>query len=232
MVVQMAGRLLSIVSLIFLLAACAGKRLDTYVEQIDSYDQLAYVIDHGRHTAIVVDAKPLSARLGMSDTLFGQFKFIEIGRGDAGFYQDEEETVAVTLKALFLSTPAVLHLSAYNKLPAIKFPLSNTVEIKLSQPAMNKLLDAIVSDFSLDQGRAIELAPGRDKDSRFFQSKGSYHLFYTCNNWTADVIEQADYPISHRWSFFSGSVMDQLDDVQYYLNPVLQRPKSNVLVDR
>jgi hypothetical protein len=97
---------------------------------------------------------------------------------------------------------------------------------------MKKLLDAIVSDFSLDQGRAIELAPGRDKDSRFFQSKGNYHLFYTCNNWTADVIEQADYPINHRWSFFSDSVMDQLDDVQYYLKPVPQRQKSDKLVDR
>jgi uncharacterized protein (TIGR02117 family) len=180
----------------------------------------------------VVDAKPLSAKLGLSDTIFGRFKYIEIGRGDAGFYQVEEETVSVTLKALFLSTPAVLHLSAYNKLPVKKFPLSKTVEIKLSQSAMEKLLDAIVSDFSLDQGRAIELAPGRDKDSRFFQSKGSYHLFYTCNNWTADVIEQADYPINHRWSFFSDSVMDQLDDVQYYLNPLLKRPKSEEPVER
>ncbi len=229
---QLACRRLLFAALILMLSACAGKRLDNYAEQIDSYDQLAYVIDHGIHTAVVVDAKPLSAKLGLSDSLFSRFKYIEIGRGDAGFYQVEEETVSVTLKALFLSTPAVLHLSAYNKLPAKKFPLSKTVEIKLSQSAMEKLLDAIVSDFSLDQGRAIELAPGRDKDSRFFQSKGSYHLFYTCNNWTADVIEQADYPISHRWSFFSDSVMKQLDDVQYYLNPVAQQQKSNEPVDR
>jgi uncharacterized protein (TIGR02117 family) len=228
----MAGRVLSVVSLVFLLAGCDGKRLYNYADQIDRYDQLAYVIDHGMHTAVVVDAMSLSARLGLTDTLFGQFKFIEIGRGDAGFYQVEEETLAVTLKALFLPTPAVLHLSAYNNLPAKKFPSSKIIEIKLSQSAMKKLLDAIVSDFSLDQGQAIELAPGRDKNSRFFQSKGNYHLFYTCNNWTADVIEQADYPINHRWSFFSDSVMDQLDDVQYYLNPVPQRPKSDKLVDR
>jgi uncharacterized protein (TIGR02117 family) len=215
---QMACRLLFFAALILMLSACAGKHLNNYVEQIDSYDQIAYVIDHGIHTAVVVDAKPLAAKLGLSNTLFGRFKFIEIGRGDAGFYQAEEEAFLVTLKALFLSTPAVLHLSAYNKLPAKKFPLSKTVDIKLSQSALEKLLDAIVSDFSLDQGRAIELASGRDKDSRFFQSKGSYHLFYTCNNWTADMIEQADYPIKHRWSFFSSSVMKQLDQVQQRLN--------------
>lgn len=213
-----------------MLSACAGKRLDHYAEQIDSYDQLAYVIDHGIHTAVVVDAKPLAAKLGLSGTLFGRFKFIEIGRGDAGFYQTEKETFTVTLKALFLSTPAVLHLSAYNKRPAKKFPLSRTVDIKLSKPAMEKLLNAIVSDFSLDQGRAIELAPGRDKDSRFFQSKGSYHLFYTCNNWTADVIEQADYPINHRWSFFSGSVMKQLDQVQQRLQ-LIQNDPANIGTD-
>ncbi|MFT5226598.1 MAG: hypothetical protein ACI8XX_002360 [Polaribacter sp.] len=210
--------LISVIS-ILMLSACVGKRLENYAGQFDSYDQLAYVIDHGFHTAVVVDAKPLLAKLGLRDSLFWQFKYIEIGRGDAGFYRAEDETVLVTLKALFLSTPAVLHLSAYNKLPVNKFPLSQTIGIKLSKSAMEKLLDAIVSDFSLEEGRAIELAPGRDKDSRFFQSKGSYHLFYTCNNWTADMIEQAGYPINHRWSFFSDSVMDQLDDVQDYLNP-------------
>jgi uncharacterized protein (TIGR02117 family) len=217
---QLSRRLLLFAVLIPMLSACGGKRLENYAEQIYSYDQLAYVIDHGMHTAVVVDAKPLAAKLGLSNTLFGQFKFIEIGRGDAGFYQAEEEAFSVTLKALFLSTPAVLHLSAYNKLPSKKFPLSKTVDIKLSKYAMEKLLDAIVSDFSLEQGQAIELAPGRDKDSRFFQSKGSYHLFYTCNNWTADVIEQADYPIKHRWSFFSSSVMKQLDQVQQRLNSI------------
>ena len=209
-----------VVILTLLLTACSGKRLDNYVEHIGSYQQVAYVIDHGIHTAVVVDAKSLASKLGLGDTFFGRARFIEIGRGDAGFYQAEEETVSVTLKALFLSTPAVLHLSAYDLLPANKFPLSRTVEIRLSKQAMRKLLDAIVSDFSLNNGRAIELAEGRDKQSRFFQSNGSYHLFYTCNNWTADVIEQANYPIRHRWSFFSSSVMKQLDQVQQRLNPM------------
>ena len=219
MIVQMASRLISIVSLIYLLSACSGQRLDNYVESIDSYQQVAYVVDHGIHTAVVVDGKLLAARLGLSDTFFGRFQFIEIGRGDAGYYQAGEETLAVTLKALFLSTPAVLHLTATNLTPAKKFPLSKTVEIRLSKQAMIKLLDAIASDFSLNNGQAIELAKGRDKYSRFFQSKGSYHLFYTCNNWTADVLEKADYPIRHRWSFFSSSVMNQLNQVQHRLNP-------------
>jgi uncharacterized protein (TIGR02117 family) len=232
MTVKLLYRLLISAALILMLSACAGKRLENYAEQIGSYDQLAYVIDHGIHTAVVVDARLLSAKLGLSDTLFGQFRYVEIGRGDAGFYQAVEETVSVTLKALFLSTPAVLHLSAYNELPIHKFPLSQTIGIKLSKSAMEKLLDAIVSDFSLEKGKAIEVAPGRDGDSRFFQSNGSYHLFYTCNNWTADVIEQAGYPINHRWSFFSDSVMDQLDEVQYYLSPAQQKPKSNEPVER
>lgn len=224
---QLVRYLILFLSLLFLLSACSGKRLDHYVEHIDSYDQLAYVIDHSYHTAVVVDAAPLAARLGLSDTLFGRFKFIEIGRGDAGYYQTEGEIVSVALKALFLSTPAVLHLSAYNKTPAEKFPLSKTVEIRLSKPAMEKLFDAIVSDFSMQQGQAVELAIGRDKNSRFFQSKGSYHLFYTCNNWTADVIGQADFPINHRWSFFSSSVMKQLEEVQLKLYPVQQNPDYN-----
>lgn len=226
--VQSTCRLIILVFLFFLLTACSGKRLNFYVENIDSYDQVAYVVDHDYHTALVVDAVPLATRLGLSDTLFSRFNYIEVGRGDAGYYQAEGEVVSVALKALFLSTPAVLHLSAYNKPPAEKFLLSKAVEIRLSKAAMDKLYDAIVSDFSFEQGRAIELAIGRDKNSRFFKSKGSYHLFYTCNNWTADVIQQAGYPINHRWSFFSGSVMSQLDDVQQSLSSVQNKPDQKL----
>ncbi|MFT5658669.1 MAG: hypothetical protein ACI9KN_001950 [Gammaproteobacteria bacterium] len=216
----MANRFLFFIALVSLLPACAGKQLDRYVEQFDHYDNTAYVIDHGIHTAVVVDAIPLATRLGLADSFFSRYNYIEIGRGDAGFYQEQEAALSTTLKALFLSSPAVLHLSAYNVLPEKKFPLSKAVEIRLSRNALEKLLDAIASDFKMQDGVAIELAQGRDASSRFFESKGSYHLFYTCNNWTADVIQQADYPIRHRWSFFSSSVMKQLDQVQRRLHPV------------
>ena len=121
-VVQTTRYLLFLVPFL-LLSACAGKRLDIYAEQVKSYDQLAYVIDHGIHTAVVVDAQPLAAKLGLNDTLFGRFKYIEIGRGDAGFYQAEEETFSVTLKALFFVDTCCVALECLQQTTGKKIPI-------------------------------------------------------------------------------------------------------------
>ncbi|MCP3688305.1 MAG: DUF2459 domain-containing protein, partial [Gammaproteobacteria bacterium] len=120
-------------------------------------------------------------------------------------------------KALFLSTPAVLHLRAYNYPPYKRYPLSHTLQIRLSSSALHKLMAAVTASFAFENNQAIELNEGSDKNSRFFQASGTYHLFYSCNNWTADMIEQADYPINHRWAFFSDSVMQRIEEVQQEL---------------
>ncbi|MCP4490230.1 MAG: DUF2459 domain-containing protein [Gammaproteobacteria bacterium] len=77
-----------------------------------------YVIDHGRHTALVVKTEDIIADIGLQDTFYSRFRFIEIGRGDAGFYREKDPQFSTTLKTLFLSSPAILHLRAYNYPPS------------------------------------------------------------------------------------------------------------------
>ena len=201
-------------ALMLLLPACANKNLQTYLDNYESFEHRVYVIDHGIHTGLVIETEYILPKLGLQNSLYRNYQFVEIGRGDAGFYQDEEEKLSTTLSALFLSTPAVLHLRGYNNPPYKRYPLSRTLEVRLSKIALQKLLGAVAESFAMPEGKAIEIAKGRDERSRFFDANGSYHLFYTCNNWTAEMIEQADYPISHRWAFFAGSVMRQIESVQ------------------
>ncbi len=155
--------------------------------------------------------------LGLQNSIYSRYKFVEIGRGDAGFYQQEDPHSSSTLSALFLSTPAVLHMRGYNRLPYQRYIHSRTLAIRLSTSAREKLLAAVASSFSMDKGIAVEVSKGKDERSRFYQAKGSYHMFYTCNNWTAEMIELADYPVKHRWAFFADSVMDQIESVQQSL---------------
>ncbi|MCP4187675.1 MAG: DUF2459 domain-containing protein [Gammaproteobacteria bacterium] len=213
----MSPRLFLLLSVSFIIAGCANKSLEPYLENYADFAESVYVIDHGRHTALVVKSEDIIERIGLADTFYNSFRFIEIGRGDAGFYREIEPQISTTLKALFLSTPAVLHLRAYNYPPYKRYPLSHTLKIRLSRTALDKLMTAVTASFELENKQAIELSEGSDKNSRFFQASGTYHLFYSCNNWTADMIEQADYPISHRWAFFAGSVMRQVEAVQHEL---------------
>ena len=195
-------------------SACTNRNLQVYLQQHDSYPYEVYVIDHGIHTAIVMETKQFLTAIGLQNSIYKNYRYVEIGRGDAGFYQDEEEKLATALAALFFSTPAVLHLRGYNSPPFRRYPHSRTLEVRLSRIALQKLVDALADSFAMERGTAIEVADSKDERSGFFKAQGSYHLFYTCNNWTAEMIERADYPLNHRWAFFAGSVMRQIESVQ------------------
>ncbi len=200
-----------------LLSACANTKLQIYVDQYPDYEERVFVIDHGIHTGLVMETADILSTLGLENSIYRKYRFVEIGRGDAGFYQQEEPESSTTLSALFLSTPAVLHMRGYNLFPYQRYPLSQTLEVRLSSAALQKLVDAVAASFAMNEGVAVEIAEGNDKRSRFFEANGSYHLFYTCNNWTAEMIELAGYPASHRWAFFAGSVMRQIESVQRHL---------------
>ena len=200
--------------LLLTISGCANKQLQPYLDNYADFDEKVYVIDHGYHTALAVESKALLEQLGLQDSFYSKFKYIEIGRGDAGFYQQEEILVSTTLKALFLSTPAIMYLRAYNKSPMKRYQPVNRVEIRLSRVALGKLHKAIVDSFALEENSAVEMSKGPDEYGRYFKARGTYHLFYTCNNWTAETMQMADYPINHRWSFFAGSVMRQIESVR------------------
>ena len=212
--VKYKQNLLIYLFLLLAASACANRNLQPYLQQYDSYPHAVYVIDHGIHTAIVMQSAQVLPVIGLQDSIYNKYRYVEIGRGDAGFYQDAEEKLSTALAALFYSTPAVLHLRGYNRPPYQRYPQSRTLEVRLSRIALQKLVDALADSFAMENGVAIEVGEGIDERSHFFAALGSYHLFYTCNNWTAEMIELADYPLNHRWAFFAGSVMKQIESVQ------------------
>lgn len=200
--------------LLLTICGCANKQLQPYIDNYADFEEKVYVIDHGYHTALAVESKALLEELGLQDSFYRKFKYIEIGRGDAGFYQQEEVMVSTTLKALFFSTPAIMYLRAYNRSPMKRYPATSRVEVRLSRVALENMHKAIVDSFALEQNSAVEMSKGPDEFGRYFKANGNYHMFYTCNNWTAEIMQQADYPINYRWAFFAGSVMRQIDSVQ------------------
>ncbi|MDH5356937.1 MAG: DUF2459 domain-containing protein, partial [Gammaproteobacteria bacterium] len=128
----MSARLLLLIIMLVITTGCASKLLKPYIKNYADYDESVYVIDHGIHTALVVESSDIVEKIGLQGTFYSSFRFIEIGRGDADFYQDEEENFSTALKALFLSTPAVLYLRAYNSLPDKHDSSSHTIGIRFS----------------------------------------------------------------------------------------------------
>ena len=68
-----------------------------------------YVVNHGWHTGFVVPASAIHKTMPELKQRFENAQYIEFGWGDNKFYQAEEITSGITLKAIFLPTDSVVH---------------------------------------------------------------------------------------------------------------------------
>jgi hypothetical protein len=107
--------------ILLLMSACADKQLQSYIEDYAKYEESIFVIDHGMHTALVVEVADLLDKLGLQNSFYSEFRYFEIGRGDADFYRQAEAEISTSLAALFFATPAIIHLNAYNLPPSDRY---------------------------------------------------------------------------------------------------------------
>ena len=175
------------------------------------------VLNHGWHTGIVVPSVELNRKVPQLSQRFAQAKFYEIGWGDKGFYQAQEITSALTMRAIFWPTDAVLHIVAIDD-PKTYFAQSEMRSVCMRVDALDNLLEFIRSSFvfesTTDSARSglQALKPGIYGDSHFYAAVGDYHLFNTCNSWTAKALASADEDISAYFKLTAASIMDNIDN--------------------
>ncbi|WP_158089323.1 DUF2459 domain-containing protein [Magnetofaba australis] len=179
---------------------------------------------HGWHTGVVVDL----ARVGHDQLAaaqdFANFRYLEIGWGDEGFYRapNNDITVGLAARAIFLPTPSVLHLVGINAPPQRAFSASDVRRVPLSKAGFDALLAFIDGMFDKDEaGELRYLGPGLYGYARFYRAHGSYTFFRTCNTWTQQALKAAQLPIHDYWGATSESVLEQVDALP---QPIQLRP--------
>ncbi len=137
-------------------------------------------------------------------------QYLEVGWGDRDYYQAPDPHIGITLKAGLLPTDSVLHIVGFDGPVATYFPYSEVIGIELSSAGFEHLSRTIAASFARDEaGNAKSLGPGLYGNSRFYLSRESYHLFNTCNVWTARALRAAGLPISPARSIRVESLMFQ-----------------------
>lgn len=155
-----------------------------------------YVAGHARHAGIVVDRRDFDPVRSIATPEFLARDWLEFGWGDADFYQAKGESVLLGLKALFLPTGAVVHVHGFNGPPAVNFPKSEVIELRLTAGGYARLMDFIRASFARDaDGRARVLGAGLYGLSRFYDGTGTYSMFYTCNTWAAEALAAGGFPV-------------------------------------
>ena len=155
-----------------------------------------YLVSHGWHAGIVLLRADISASNWPVTVGFSDAQYLEIGWGDRDYYQATDPHFGLTLKAGLLPTASVLHIVAFNQPVQSYFPNSEIIKIELSSDGFKDLTLAIAESFAMDEaGNIISLGSGLYGKSRFYLSRESYHLFNTCNVWTARVLQTAGLAI-------------------------------------
>ena len=160
--------------------------------------RLIQVASNGWHTAIVVPAPALAATGLLPETAdFPDAAFLEFGWGDRVYYPAKEKTLGMTLAAALTPTPAVMHMAGLPAPPDHRGTGLEVISVALTEGGFLNLVEALAAGFERPGGaRARAISRGLYPDSRFYNALGEFHLFNTCNTWTARMLRAGGLALS------------------------------------
>lgn len=167
-----------------------------------------YVASNGWHTSIVLARSDLPAGAIPEADDFPGAAYLEFSWGDARYFPAPEKGLGMIMSALLTPTPAVLHLAGLPAHPRSVFPTAEVVELKLTAEGFSTLVAYLNQTFARDN--AAPSTQGLYRFSRFYPATGSFHLFNTCNTWTARGLATAGVPVTVTGTLQAEDLMAQL----------------------
>lgn len=174
------------------------------------YPARIYVVNHGWHTGVIIPGHLATHINPEIAKRFAAYQYLELGWGDAGFYQSESITTSLALKALLLPTESVVHIAGFNKEPFTYFNKSEIHAFAIPGEGVTHLIEYLKKSFGVKNGKLLPLGPGLYGDSQFYRGFGRYYLWNTCNTWTAKAAHSAGIEINPIFKLTAESVMDAL----------------------
>jgi len=168
-----------------------------------------HVVSHGYHSGIVFERERLAeaaessghAALIAVARQFANYRWLEIGWGDEGFYRSVPDAASLTLRlavrALFWpGNVSVVHVVGLNSQPREVFSTSDIIGIRLSSGGFARMLDNLDASFGRGPGAAAlePLGPGLYGPSLFYRGVDKFHVFNVCNHWVARLLSAAGLP--------------------------------------
>jgi uncharacterized protein (TIGR02117 family) len=195
----------------WLVAACAPAA-DPALRS-EPADHRLYVTSNDWHTQIVVAAASIPDGLLPEAAALPEADWLAVSWGDRDYYPTEDPPFAMALEAALLPGPSVVHL-----IPMPRPPRSSAgfevLEIAVTGAGLAAMLTTV--DAAVDRSAAAPapvVAPGLYPGSQFFPAEERFHLFNTCNTWTARRLVAAGLPIRARGVVIAEDLMGQLRDL-------------------
>lgn len=168
-----------------------------------------YLTTSGVHLDIILKKKQLDTIFQRALALEEEVEYVAFGWGDRAFYLNTptwaDFKVSTFLKALFISTPSLMHVTEY------KAKTNEMMEVKVCPTQLNSLITHINKGFSRDsEGEIMKIGTqGYTKQDDFYEGDGIYSCFKTCNEWVNMGFKEASIKTAI-WSPFDKGVLMQV----------------------
>ena len=159
-----------------------------------------FILSNGVHADVVVPVKneyyDWSKQIKFEHTKAkdATAKYVAMGWGDRGFYLETptwaDLKVSTALKATTGLSSSALHTTFYKTMKEDAYCKKNSI----STLEYQNLVVFITDSFETKSGENIKIETDAvyGKNDIFYEAKGSYSLFYTCNSWANQALKSAN----------------------------------------
>jgi len=170
-----------------------------------------FIVKHTWHTGIIFERNKAYEFIPVLEGIFPAAEFLEIGWGDKDFFTSEKGTSGLALKAALWTTKSVLLVSPYYRDPSAFFKDTDLEKIQLTTEEFSNICSYINRSFAIDgENKLIMVKSESNVSGGFYLSSEKYHIFKTCNVWTARALKKAGLPIFPFFALRSENVLKQV----------------------
>lgn len=199
--------------LLYLLSAVILSRIEVNAKEVSTEEETIWVLSNGAHTDIIMPVKndlfDWQNIVSQQDTRGkGQSPYIALGWGCRKFYLETPTWADLKFTTAFQAVTGqggtLMHATFYNEIPTDE----QSVSLLLSAAQYRQLVTHIAQTFVLQEGRGVLVptdAVYGDTDA-FYEAKGHYQLFFTCNTWTNKMLKNSGIRACV-WTPFASGVM-------------------------
>ena len=204
---------MALIGLYFLVAFCCS-RITVNANPSNAKEIAIYIMTNGVHTDIVVPA--VNAEMNWAKEIRYQntleadstYQYLAMGWGDKKFYLETPEfsdlKLSNGLRAISGLSTSAMHTTYYKNIRED----ANCRKIIISKAQYRQLIDYILNSFKKDEtGHLINVKSNIHYDigDAFYEAKGSYSIFKTCNTW-ANAALKACGQKSCLWTIFDTGI--------------------------
>jgi uncharacterized protein (TIGR02117 family) len=189
---------------------------NSFVQPSEGID--VFIKTNGVHTDIVVPVKTdiIDWRTKIYTFHFKpakyEFQYIAFGWGDKGFYLYTptwaDLKYSTAFKALFWLSTSAMHVTYYNHVPSVN---EQTRKITISAEQYKNFVKYISSSFLSVNNEFVPIncCHYDGVNDNFYEARGTYNLFRTCNGWSNEGLKKAGVKTA-LWAPFDKSVLYHL----------------------